>query len=98
MEFTSTNRTIYNLQTYNGQSVNSSNIVFDSGGQLNKTLSNTYNSQISGLKLFTMVAPFTVIFALAVTGMYLKHYIDLIVFAKKIFKCSQISLFTIRFN
>uniref|UniRef100_A0AAN0LHX2 G protein-coupled receptor n=1 Tax=Polyphagotarsonemus latus TaxID=1204166 RepID=A0AAN0LHX2_9ACAR len=57
-----------NMLTYNIQNVNLSNVVFDSGGNTNSSSRNIYNSQISGLSLFTMVAPFTVIFVLAITG------------------------------
>lgn len=81
MDLTSTNKLnksieFYNLQTYDGKQVNSSNVVFDSGGdsgQFNSTITN-YNNEISGLRLFFMVAPFTVIFILAVTGMFIFLY------------------------
>ena len=74
MEYTVKPTEFYNnLLSHNNQRLNSSNVVFDIGGdQLNRANTSNiqnYNSQISGLRLFTMVAPFTVIFVLAVTGM-----------------------------
>ena len=58
----------YKLLTQNGQRVNSSNVVFDSGGvsQANKSIRNI---ESSGLRLIAMVCPISVIFVLAVTGM-----------------------------